>query len=144
VFQTYYLQLKRAIKVVPHIIPNTLHRFRPFVKFHIERHFIYITACRDKQKVLQSYYKLTEEELKEINKEWPTKLLIPIDPIELSDLELIRSPMITREGNDTPRTSRRKKTEEVQQLSSASEETASDSYEGGGDDEVDTEDKNKK
>jgi hypothetical protein len=50
VFHTYYLQLKRAIKVVPHIIPDTLHRFRPFVKFHTDRHFIYITACRDEQK----------------------------------------------------------------------------------------------
>jgi hypothetical protein len=65
VFHTYYLQLKRDIKVSPRIIPNTLHRFRPFVKFHTDRHFIYITACKDKQKeVLQSYYKLTEEELK--------------------------------------------------------------------------------
>jgi hypothetical protein len=65
VFNTYYLQLKRAIKVVPRIMVDTLHRFRPFVKFHTDKNFIYITACRDKQKeVLQSYYKLTEEELK--------------------------------------------------------------------------------
>jgi hypothetical protein len=52
--------------------------------------------------------------------------------------------VITREGHDTPGTSRRKKTEEVQQLSSASEETASESPGGGGDDEVDKEENNGK
>jgi hypothetical protein len=50
VFHTYYLQLKRAIEVVPRITPNTLHKFRPFVKFHADKHFIYITACKDKHK----------------------------------------------------------------------------------------------
>jgi hypothetical protein len=47
--------------------------------------------------------------------------------------------VITREGHDTPGTSRRKKIEEVQQLSSASEENSLDSPGGGGDDEVDKE-----
>jgi hypothetical protein len=70
VFHTYYLQLKRSIEVVPCIMSNTLHRFRPFVKFHADKHFIYITAHGDKHKeVLQSYYKLTEEDLEEITKE---------------------------------------------------------------------------
>jgi hypothetical protein len=85
------------------------------LKFHTDIHFIYITARGDEHKeILQSYYKLTEEELEEITKKWPVELLIPIDPIEMSDPKLIKIPMITREGNDTPRTSRRKKTEEVQ------------------------------
>jgi hypothetical protein len=44
VFHTYYLQLKRAIESSPRMTLNTLHRFRPFVKFHADRHFIYITA----------------------------------------------------------------------------------------------------
>jgi hypothetical protein len=44
VFHTYYLQLKRAIESFPHMTPNTLHRFRPYVKFHADRHFIYITT----------------------------------------------------------------------------------------------------
>jgi hypothetical protein len=46
VFHTYYLQLKRAIEVVPRMMPNTLHRFRPLMKFCADRHFTYITACR--------------------------------------------------------------------------------------------------
>jgi hypothetical protein len=36
VFHTYYLQLKKAIEVVPCITLNTLHKFRPFVKFHAD------------------------------------------------------------------------------------------------------------
>jgi hypothetical protein len=60
---TYYMQLKRDIEVFPRMMSNTLHRFRPFVKFHADKHFIYITAREDKNnEVLQSYYKLTEED----------------------------------------------------------------------------------
>jgi hypothetical protein len=70
VFHTYYLQLKRTIKVVPHMTLNTQHRFRPLMKFHTDRHFTYITAHADESKEeLQSYYKLTEEDLEEINKD---------------------------------------------------------------------------
>jgi hypothetical protein len=110
VFHTYYLQLKRAIDVFPCITPNTLHRFKPFVKFHVDKHFIYIITHEDEHKeVLQSYYKLTEEDLEEITK-WHVYLLIPIHHIELSDPKLIGSSMVSREGYDTPRTGRRKKT----------------------------------
>jgi hypothetical protein len=81
VFHTYYLQLKRDIESIPPITLNTLHRFNPLVKFHADKHFIYITARKDEHKeVLQSYYKLIEEDLEEITKEWPPELLIPIDP----------------------------------------------------------------
>jgi hypothetical protein len=60
VFHGYYLQLKRAIDSFPCMTPNTLDRFRPITKFHIDRHFIYITVCGDEHKEeLQSYYKLT-------------------------------------------------------------------------------------
>jgi hypothetical protein len=114
-FHTYYLQLKRDIEVVPHIMLNTLHKFRPFVKFHADINFIYIIAHRDKHKeVIQSYYKLTEEDLEEITKEWHADLLILVDPTELSDPKLIGILVITREEHDTPGTSRRKKIEEVQ------------------------------
>jgi hypothetical protein len=52
--------------------PNTL-RFR-----EANRHFIYITVRVDESKEeLQSYYKLTEEDLEEITKEWPIEFLIP-------------------------------------------------------------------
>jgi hypothetical protein len=44
VFHTYYLQLKRAIEVEPHMTLNTLQQLRPLMKFCIDRHFIYITA----------------------------------------------------------------------------------------------------
>jgi hypothetical protein len=58
---------------------NTLHRFRPLVKFCADIHFIYITARRDEQKEdLQSYYKLTEEDTEEITKEWSAKFLVPV------------------------------------------------------------------
>jgi hypothetical protein len=80
VFHTYYLQLKRDIQSFPRMTPNTLHRFRPLVKFHTDRHFIYITAHRDEHKEeIQSYYKLTEEDMEEITNEWPAKFLIPIN-----------------------------------------------------------------
>jgi hypothetical protein len=94
------------------------------------RSTLYLYHCMradESKEELQSYYKLTEEDLEEITKDWPAELLIPADPAELSDPELIDSPEATREEHDTPGTSRRKKTEEVQQLSSASEETASES-----------------
>ena len=71
-FHTYYLQLKRAFEAIPRMTLKTLHRFRPFVKFHADKHFIYIIVRGDEHKeVLQSYYKLTEEDLEEITKEWP-------------------------------------------------------------------------
>jgi hypothetical protein len=50
VFHTYYLHLKRDIEVVPHMTLNTLYRFKPFVNFHVDIHFIYITVHGDKHK----------------------------------------------------------------------------------------------
>jgi hypothetical protein len=46
-FHTYYNQLKIAIQATPRITPNTLHRFRPLMKFSMDRHFIYITPRTD-------------------------------------------------------------------------------------------------
>jgi hypothetical protein len=57
---------------------------------------------------LQSYYKLTEEDLEEITKDWSTDLLIPADPTEMSD------PDSPETMHDTPGPSKMKKTEEVQ------------------------------
>jgi hypothetical protein len=52
---------------------NIVDRFRPLMKFRADRNFIYITAHADESKEeLQSYYKLTEEDLEEITKEFPT------------------------------------------------------------------------
>jgi hypothetical protein len=81
VFHTYYLQLKRDIEAIHYMTPNTLHMFKPFLKFHTDKHFIYITVLGDKHKeVLESYYKCIEEDLEEISKEWPVELLILVDP----------------------------------------------------------------
>jgi hypothetical protein len=58
---------------------NTLHRFIPIAKFHAERNFIYITVHEDEHKEeLQSYYKLTDEDMEEITKEWPAEFLVPV------------------------------------------------------------------
>jgi hypothetical protein len=96
------------------------------MKFLIDRHFIYITAhTYEHKEEIQSYYKLTEEDLEEITKDWSAELLIPTNPVEMSDLELISIPETTHEEKDTLGPSTRKKTKEIQNLSSASEETAS-------------------
>jgi hypothetical protein len=106
------------------------------MKFHVDRHFIYITVQADKHKEeLKSYYKLTEDDLKGITKELSSDFLIPADPTKMYDpeLEILKSVHIE---HDTPGTRRRKKTEEVQDLSNASENTALASPGRGGDDEV--------
>jgi hypothetical protein len=73
VFHTYYLQLKMNIESFPWMRKNTLHRFIPIVKLCADRHFIYIIVRGDENKEeMQSYYKLTEEYMEEITKEWPT------------------------------------------------------------------------
>jgi hypothetical protein len=92
VFHTYYNQLKIAIQATPRITPNTLHRFRPLMKFNVDLHFIYITPRVDEHhQQLQSYYKLTEEDLEEITKEWLVDLLIPAGPVELSDVDSLEA-----------------------------------------------------
>jgi hypothetical protein len=64
VFHRYYLQLKRSIEYFPRMTLNTLHRFRPLVKFRAHRHFIYITVCGGEHKEeIRSYYKLKEEDM---------------------------------------------------------------------------------
>jgi hypothetical protein len=88
VFHTYYLQLKRSIEVDPCMTLNRLQRFQPLMKFNADRHFIYITTQEDKHKEnLESYFKLTEEDLEEITKEWSANLLIPANPAEISDID---------------------------------------------------------
>jgi hypothetical protein len=106
------------------------------MKFNVDRHFIYIIARDDEhKKQLQSYCKLMKEDMEEITKDWSRDLLIPVDPAEMSDpeLDILET---THKEQDTPGTSRRKKTEEVQDLSSASGKTASISPERGGDDDI--------
>jgi hypothetical protein len=69
--------------------PNTLYRYRPLAKFCVDRHFIYVTAHGDERKEeLQSYYKLTEEDMEEIIKEWPEKFLVPVEDAKLSNPDI--------------------------------------------------------
>jgi hypothetical protein len=142
VFHTYYLQLKWAIESFLHMTTNTLDKFRPLMNFHADRNFIYITVHADESKEeLQSYYKIIEEDLEKITKEWPTEYLIPIDQVELPDPKLIGNPLVTHEEYDSPNSIRKKNKEEVQQLDNLSEETASDSPSGRGGHKVDKEEK---
>jgi hypothetical protein len=119
-FHTYYNQLNTTIQSGPRMALNTLQRFRPLMKFNADQHFIYIIARADEhKKQLHSYYKLTEEDLEEITKEWSVNLLIPTDPMKIFDID---NPKTVQ---DTPRPSKTKKTNEVQDLSTASVKTAS-------------------
>jgi hypothetical protein len=130
VFHAYYTQLKNSIQSTPCITPNTLHRFRPLMKFNADRHFTYITARADEHKQqLQSYYKLTEDDLEEITKEWSADLLVAADPAEMSDVD---SPEAMP---DTPGPRKTKKDVEVQDIHNTSTKTASLSPAKGGDDE---------
>jgi hypothetical protein len=136
VFHTYYNQLKLAIQSEPRITPNTLHRFRPLMKFSADRHFIYITVRADENKEqLQSYYKLTEEDLEEITKEWSTDLLVSADPTELSDIDSPEAAQDTPGPSKTKKTKKTKKDEEIQDVDSRSVRTASITPEQGGNDE---------
>jgi hypothetical protein len=88
IFHRYYNQLKAAIGGEPRITHNTLQIFRPLINFSTDRHFICLTPCTDEhQEQLQSYYKMTEEDLEEITKEWLAYLLIPADPVDISDID---------------------------------------------------------
>jgi hypothetical protein len=120
---------------------NNLHQYRPLVKFHTDHHFIYITMCRDESKEeLWYYYKLIEEDMEEITKEWPAKFLVPVGDEKLSHLDLIGSIVVTKTEYDGPSSAKKnKKKEEVQDIGIASEETAADSPRGGGGEEVNQE-----
>jgi hypothetical protein len=76
------------------------------MNFSVDRHFIYLTPHADEhQEQLQSYYKLTEEDLEEITKEWLADLLVAADPTDISD---ISSPEAVQ---DTPGPSETQKTQ---------------------------------
>jgi hypothetical protein len=139
VFHAYYQQLKHAIEAFPMHDPNTLHQYRPLAKFCADRHFIYITARRDESKEeLQSYYKLTDEDMEEITKEWPKKFLVPVEDAELSDADIIGSPLVTRVEHVGQSSAKKKKKKievqsiEIDEEDNASEEDGTDSPGGGG------------
>jgi hypothetical protein len=90
------------------------------MKFSADRHFTYITTHIDEHKQqLQSYYKLTEDDLEEITKEWLTNLIVAVYPVEMFDVD---SPEAMP---DTPGPCKTKKDVEVQDIHSTSMKTAS-------------------
>jgi hypothetical protein len=95
------------------MIPNTLHTYIPLAKFCADRHFIYITMRRDESKEeLQSYYKLTDEDMEEITKEWPAEFFVPVGDAELFNPDIIGSPLFTRTEYDGSRSAKKKKKKE--------------------------------
>jgi hypothetical protein len=95
----------------------------------MDHHFTYITACADEhEQQLQSYYKLTDEDLEQITKEWSTNL-VPVDPAEISNVESLEAIM------DTLGPSKTKRDDEVQDIHSTSMKTTSISPAQGGDGE---------
>ena len=98
------------------------------IKFSMNRHLTYITARADEHKQqLQSYYKLTEEDLEQITKEWSTNLLVATDPTKMSNMD---SPEAMP---DTPGPSKTKKDDEAQDVHSRSMKTTLISPVQGGD-----------
>jgi hypothetical protein len=84
------------------------------MKFNADRHFIYITMrANEHKKQLQSYYKLTKEDIEEITKDWSADLVILVNPTELSDID---SPETVP---DTPVPRKTKKPEKVHEVDSA-------------------------
>jgi hypothetical protein len=100
------------------------------MKFNADYHFTYITTHVDEHKQhFQSYYKLIEDDLEEITKEWSIDLLVAADAAEMSDID---SPEAMQ---NTPGLGKTKKDVEVQDIHITSMKTASLSPVKGGDDE---------
>jgi hypothetical protein len=139
VFHAYYQQLKVAIESFPCMTPHNLHQYRPIAKFRVDPHYIYIIAHRDESKEeLQYYYKLIDEDMEQITKEWPEELQTLVADAKLSDTEIIGSPLVTQfEHARQSNVKKKKKKEEVQNIETdeednASEESGSGSPTGGG------------
>ena len=96
------------------------------IKFIADHHFIYLTPRADEhQEHLQSYYKLTEEDLEEITKEWSVDLLVSADPAKILDIDNPEAVQDTPGPSRTKKTKEMKKPEEVQDIDSRSVRTNS-------------------
>jgi hypothetical protein len=143
VLHPYYQQMKGSIESFPCMTPRTLHQYKPIAKLCADRHFIYIIVSKDEIKEeLQSYYKLTDENMEYITKERPEEFLVPIADAELSDVEIIGNPLVTwvkHVGQTNAK--KKKKKEEVQDVETDEQDKASEGNGsgslGGGGDEVD-------
>jgi hypothetical protein len=91
---------------------------------------------------LQSYYKLTNEDMEQIMKEWMEEFLGPVNDAKLSDPNIIGIPLVTwfeQVGQTSAK--KKKKKEEVKDVQTdeeknASEESGPGSLARGGGDEV--------
>jgi hypothetical protein len=85
---------------------------------------------------------MTDEDMEQITKEWMEEFLVPIADVELSDADIIGSPLVTQvEHVGQTSTKKKKKKEEVQDVETDEEDNASEGNGfgplGGGGDEVD-------
>jgi hypothetical protein len=105
---------------------NMLHQYRPLAKFRTERNFIYIIVRKDESKEeLQSYYNLTDKDMEETTKELPTEFLVLIEDAELSDVNIMGSPLVTRvEHVEQSNAKKKNKKEEVQRKETDEEDNA--------------------
>jgi hypothetical protein len=86
------------------------------------------------------YYKIMDEDMDKITKEWLEEFLVPVADVELSDTETIGNPIVTRVEHvrQSSGTKKKKKQEEFQDIESDEEDNTSedngfDSPRGGGD-----------
>jgi hypothetical protein len=85
---------------------------------------------------------MTEKDMEQITKEWPEEFLVPVADVELSSIDTIGSPIVTRVEHveKSSGMKKKKKKEEVQDIESdeednTSEDNGSGSIRGGGEDE---------
>jgi hypothetical protein len=96
------------------------------IKFSMDHNFIYLTPRADEhQEQLQSYYKLTEEDLEQITKEWLTSVLVPIDQVDISKIDSLEAMQDTPGPRKMNKTKKTKNPEEVQDVDSYSVKTTS-------------------
>jgi hypothetical protein len=95
-FHAYYQQLKLPIDSFMCMELCTVHQYRPIENFHAYPHFIYIIARRDENKEeINSYYKMTYEDMEHITKDWLEEFLAPVVDAELYDTNTIGIPIVT-------------------------------------------------
>jgi hypothetical protein len=100
------------------------------MKFNGDCHFTYITACAAEHKQqLHSYYKMIEDDLEEITKEWSACLFVAADPTEMYDVDSPES------MPDTAGPRKPSKDVEFQDIHNTSMKTSSLSPAKGGDEE---------
>jgi hypothetical protein len=69
-----------------------------------------MTAHRDESKEeLQSYYKLTDEDMEDITKEWLAYFLLSVEYAKLSDADIIGSPLVIQVDHVGQRSMKKKK-----------------------------------